>query len=53
MKGYNCLTFEGPGQRTVVRKQKPHFRHDWEKVVSSVIDFALSKSKVLELNCLL
>jgi pimeloyl-ACP methyl ester carboxylesterase len=42
-RGYNCLTFEGPGQGTVVRKQKLHFRHDWEKVVSSVIDFALSK----------
>ena len=42
-RGYNCLTFEGPGQGTVVRKQKLHFRPDWEKVVSSVIDFALSK----------
>ncbi len=47
-RGYNCLTFEGPGQGTVVRKQKLHFRADWEKVVSSVIDFALSSSKKQE-----
>jgi hypothetical protein len=44
-RGYNCLTFEGPGQGSVVRKQKLHFRADWEKVVSSVIDFALSSKK--------
>jgi hypothetical protein len=42
-RGYNCLTFEGPGQDTVVRKQKLYFRADWEKVVSSVVDFALSE----------
>lgn len=49
-RGYNCLTFEGPGQGTVVRKQKLHFRADWEKVVSSIIDFALSpsSSKVID-----
>jgi alpha-beta hydrolase superfamily lysophospholipase len=44
-RGYNCLTFEGPGQSTVVRKQKLHFRHDWEKVVSSVVDFVLSERR--------
>ena len=47
---YNCLTFEGPGQGTVVRKQKLPFRADWEKVVSSVIDFALSKRQGQELE---
>jgi pimeloyl-ACP methyl ester carboxylesterase len=40
-RGYNCLTFEGPGQGGVIRKQKIPFRHDWEKVVSPVIDYAL------------
>lgn len=49
-RGYNCLTFEGPGQGTVVRKQKLPFRADWEKVVSSVIDFALSKRQGEELE---
>jgi alpha-beta hydrolase superfamily lysophospholipase len=38
-RGYNCLTFEGPGQGEVIRKQKIPFRYDWEKVVTPVIDF--------------
>ncbi|MGE0243804.1 MAG: alpha/beta hydrolase family protein [Nitrososphaeraceae archaeon] len=40
-RGYNCLTFEGPGQGRVIRKQKIPFRYDWEKVVTPVIDYAL------------
>lgn len=39
IRGYNCLTFEGPGQGAVIRKQKIPFRYDWEKVVTAVIDF--------------
>lgn len=31
-RGYNCLTFEGPGQGGVVRKQKIPFRYDWERL---------------------
>lgn len=42
-RGYNCLTFEGPGQGEVIRKQKIPFRYDWEKVVIPVLDFAISK----------
>jgi len=42
-RGYNCLIFEGPGQGEVIRKQKIPFRHDWEKVVTPVLDFALSR----------
>jgi pimeloyl-ACP methyl ester carboxylesterase len=38
-RGYNCMTFEGPGQGGVIRKQKIPFRYDWEKVVTPVIDF--------------
>ncbi len=38
-RGYSCLTFEGPGQGGVIRKQKIPFRSDWEKVVTPVIDF--------------
>ena len=41
-RGYNCLTFEGPGQGGVIRKQKIPFRHDWEKVVKPVVDYALT-----------
>lgn len=38
-RGYNCLTFEGPGQGRVIRKQGIPFRHDWEKVVTPVVDY--------------
>ena len=44
-RGYNCLTFEGPGQGGVIRKQKIPFRYDWEKVVSPVIDYALTRTQ--------
>ena len=39
-RGYNCLTFEGPGQGGVIRKKRIPFRHDWEKVVTPVVDYA-------------
>jgi dienelactone hydrolase len=37
-RGFNVLTFEGPGQPTVVREQGLGFRHDWEHVVSPIVD---------------
>ena len=45
-RGYNVLTFEGPGQGGVIRVQKLPFRSDWEKVVSPVIDWALTRPEV-------
>jgi dienelactone hydrolase len=44
--GMNCLTFEGPGQGEVVRKQNLFFRHDYEKVVTPVIDYLISKTEI-------
>lgn len=44
-RGYNFLVFEGPGQGRVVREQKLFFRPDWEKVVTPVVDFALTKKE--------
>src|ERR671932_14460 len=41
-RGYNCMTFEGPGQGGVIRKQKIPFRYDWEKVVTPVVDYAVT-----------
>ena len=38
-RGYNCLTFEGPGQGAVIRKKKIPFRFDWENVVIPVMDY--------------
>jgi len=45
-RGYNVLTFEGPGQGAVIRLQHIPFRADWEKVVSPVIDYAVSRPDV-------
>lgn len=49
-RGYNCLTFEGPGQGGVIRKQKIPFRYDWEKAVTPVIDYALTKDRDIDPN---
>ena len=45
-RGWNCLAFEGPGQGRVIREQGLPFRHDWEHVVTPVVDLALARSDV-------
>lgn len=45
-RGYDCLTFDGPGQGYALWKQKLYFRPDWEKVVTPVVDFALKRRDV-------
>lgn len=45
-RGYNCLTFDGPGQGMPLREQKLYFRHDWEKVVTPAVDYVLSRPDV-------
>ncbi|ALG08414.1 alpha/beta hydrolase family protein [Kibdelosporangium phytohabitans] len=39
-RGYNVLTFDGPGQGEAIHRQGLRFRPDWEAVVSPVVDFA-------------
>ncbi|TGD99671.1 alpha/beta hydrolase family protein [Methylobacterium nonmethylotrophicum] len=46
LRGYNCLTFDGPGQGAPMREQKLPFRYDWEKVVTPAVDYALTRSDV-------
>jgi len=41
-RGYDCLTFDGPGQGYALWKQGLFFRPDWEKVITPVVDFALT-----------
>lgn len=41
-RGFNVLIFEGPGQGEVLRQQGIPFRHDWEHVVTPVIDYAMA-----------
>jgi pimeloyl-ACP methyl ester carboxylesterase len=45
-RGYNCLTFDGPGQGRALIKQNLHMRPDWENVVAPVVDYALSHPEV-------
>jgi hypothetical protein len=45
-RGYDCLTFDGPGQGYALWKQKLYFRPDWEKVITPVVDYALSRKEV-------
>ena len=42
-RGWNCITYEGPGQPTVLRNQGIGFIPDWERVVTPVVDYVLSK----------
>ncbi|OAA46796.1 dipeptidyl aminopeptidase/acylaminoacyl peptidase [Beauveria brongniartii RCEF 3172] len=45
-RGYNFLAFDGPGQGGAIRKQKLHFRPDWEYVLTPVVDYALTRTDV-------
>jgi pimeloyl-ACP methyl ester carboxylesterase len=45
-RGWHCLTFEGPGQGQVIRKQGLPFRPDWEHVISAVIDSVCTRAEV-------
>lgn len=41
-RGYNVISYEGPGQPTVRREQGLGFIHDWERVLTPVVDYVLS-----------
>jgi pimeloyl-ACP methyl ester carboxylesterase len=43
--GYAILTFEGPGQGIVLRRDKIPMRPDWEVVVSQVLDYLFDYTK--------
>lgn len=45
-RGYNLLAFDGPGQGAAVRRQRLFFRPDWEKVLTPVIDYTLTRRDV-------
>jgi alpha-beta hydrolase superfamily lysophospholipase len=45
-RGYNVLAFDGPGQYGPLHREGLTFRPDWEKVVTPVVDFALSQPNV-------
>ena len=39
----NAMTFDGPGQNAALIRQHLTFRPDWEKVVTPVVDFLLTR----------
>ena len=45
-RGYNVLTFDGPGQGGALVKQNMPMRADWEKVVTPVVDYLLTRPDV-------
>ncbi|TVY47130.1 20-hydroxy-prefusarin hydrolase FUS2 [Lachnellula cervina] len=42
-RGWNCITYEGPGQPTIRREQNLGFIPEWENVVTPVVDYLLSE----------
>jgi hypothetical protein len=45
-RGYHTLTFDGPGQGQALYIQGLHFRHDWEQVISPIVDWAVARADV-------
>ena len=45
-RGYNVLSFDGPGQFGPLHREGLVFRPDWEKVVTPVVDFLARRSDV-------
>lgn len=45
-RGYNVLTFDGPGQFGAIHRQGLPFRYDWERVITPVMDFVLRQPGV-------
>ncbi len=45
-RGYNALLFDGPGQQSMLFERDIPFRHDWEKVLTPVVDFLIERDDV-------
>jgi dienelactone hydrolase len=45
-RGYQVLIFDGPGQQSMLFERDIPFRHDWEKVLTPVVDFLVSRDDV-------
>ncbi len=43
---YNVLLFDGPGQQSMLFERDIPFRHDWEKVLTPVVDFLIERDDV-------
>jgi hypothetical protein len=45
-RGWNAFLFDGPGQQSMLFERGIPFRHDWEAVLTPVIDFLAGRSDV-------
>ncbi len=45
-RGWNAMTFDGPGQNAALVRQGLHFRPDWEHVVTPVVDALVARPDV-------
>lgn len=45
-RGYGVLAYDGPGQGAALYRQGLSLRPDWERVVTPVVDYALSRDDV-------
>lgn len=45
-RGWNAITFDGPGQGAGLHRQHLYFRPDWEHVVTPVVDWLLTRPEV-------
>jgi alpha-beta hydrolase superfamily lysophospholipase len=45
-RGYAVLFFDGPGQQSMLFERAVTLRHDWEHVVTPVVDFLLGRTDV-------
>jgi hypothetical protein len=45
-RGWNVFVFDGPGQQSLLFEQGVPFRHDWEQVLTPVVDALLTRSDV-------
>lgn len=45
-RGWNAVMFDGPGENAALVRQGLHFRHDWEKVITPVVDVVSARGDV-------
>ena len=45
-RGWNAMTFDGPGQNAALIRQHLTFRPDWERVITPVVDHLLTRPDV-------
>lgn len=45
-RGYNVFTFDGPGQGVMLFHDRKAMRHDWETVITPIVDYLIEQPEV-------